>query len=198
MNENVDIESLKNDKEFLEKVKELEKEVKESDSLAKIYQLLDVYLALQEDESKINELFQKIVDKSFETIATKIEKGEKLDLSNPDEWAAARGIYEHAISLYSQNDKKNAQELFLALNHTIDDFEIKDAMMVHAAAVGSGYSFDEFINKLTKVDDSDISNPKDVFIVNFSQPADILLEMMKDEVAKLNARLEKLKKAQES
>jgi len=197
MNEGVDIEALKNDSEFLENVKKLEQEVQESDSLAKIYQLLDVYLALQEDEAKINELFQKVVDKSFEVVAKKIEQGEELNLGDPDEWAAARGIYEHAIALFSENQTKSAQELFLALHHLINDFEVKDAMMVHAAAIGSGYSFDDFMNKLTKIDDSDFSDPKAVFITNFVQPVDILLEMMGDEVKKLNERLEKLKKAQE-
>jgi hypothetical protein len=197
MNENIDIEALKSDSEFLENLKNLEQEVKESDSLAKIYQLLDVYLALQEDEAKVNELFQRVVDRSFETIAKKIESGKKLNMGNPNEWAAARGIYEHAIALFSENQTKSAQELFLALHHTIDDFEIKDAMMIHAAAIGSGYSFDDFMNKLTKIDDSDFSDPKAVFITNFVQPVDILLEMFKDEVAKLNERLEKLQKAQE-
>jgi predicted GTPase len=197
MNEGVDIEALKNDSEFLENVKKLEQEVQTSDSLAKIYQLLDVYLALQEDEAKINELFQKVVDKSFEVVAKKIEQGEELNLGDPDEWAAARGIYEHAIALFSENQTKSAQELFLALHHLINDFEVKDAMMVHAAAIGSGYSFDDFMNKLTKIDDSDFSDPKAVFITNFVQPVDILLEMMSDEVKKLNERLEKLKKAQE-
>jgi len=193
----INIDELKSDSEFLENVKKLEQEVQTSDSLAKIYQLLDVYLALQEDEAKINELFQRVVESSFEVVAKKIEQGEELNLGDPDEWAAARGIYEHAIALYSENQTKSAQELFLALHHLINDFEVKDAMMVHAAAIGSGYSFDDFMNKLTKIDDSDFSDPKAVFITNFSQPVDILLEMMGDEVKKLNERLEKLKKAQE-
>ena len=194
----INIDELKSDSEFLENVKKLEQEVQTSDSLAKIYQLLDVYLALQEDEAKINELFQRVVESSFEVVAKKIEQGEELNLGDPDEWAAARGIYEHAIALYSENQTKSAQELFLALHHLINDFEVKDAMMVHAAAIGSGYSFDDFMNKLTKIDDSDFSDPKAVFITNFSQPVDILLEMMGDEVKKLNERLEKLKKAQEA
>jgi hypothetical protein len=197
MNENIDIEALKSDSEFLENLKNLEQEVKDTDSLAKIYQLLDVYLALQENEARVNELFQRVVDKSFETISKKIESSGTLDMGNPEDWAAARGIYEHAISLYSENQTKSAQELFLALHYTISDFEIKDAMMVHAAAIGSDYGFDDFMNKLTKIDDSDFGDPKAVFVTNFVQPVDILLEMFKEEVAKLNKRLDKLKKAQE-
>jgi len=197
MNEELDIETLKQDKEFLENLERLEKEVQTSDSLAKAYQLLDVKLAISpEDEEAINELFQKVVEGSFETIASKIDKGEKLDLSNPEEWAAARGIYEHAIQKYSENDLKAAKELFLALYHTIDDFEIKEPMMVHAAAVEKGYSFDDFLHKLAKVNDADFNDPKAVFITNFAQPVDILQKMLEKEVTTLKERLKKLEDAQ--
>ena len=192
----INIEEIKNSKEFKELVKKLEEEIKENNSLSKIYQLLDIYLATNEDENKINELFQKIVDGSFNMVASKLEKGEKLDLNNPNEWAGARGIYEFAIQKFSENDLKSAIELFLALHHLIEDFEVKDAMMIHAAAIDSGYSFDDFFNKLAKIDENNFDNPKGVFTTNFVQPPDILLQMFKDSVKKLNKRLEKLQQAQ--
>ncbi len=195
---NIDIEALKQDKEFQENLKKLEEEVENSGSLAKVYQLLDTKLALEADENEVNQLFQRIVNDSFNMISGKIANGEKLDLSKPDEWAGARGMYEHAIERYSANDKKAAQELFLALSYLIDNTEIKDAMMLHAAAVSKGYSFDDFMEKLTKISDLDFNNPMSVFITNFVQPVDILLEMMKDEVEKLQARLDKLEQAQGS
>ncbi len=192
MNEQ-EIEKLKNDPEFQANLKALEEEIQKSPSIAKYYQLLDVYLALQEDEGKINELFQKILDASFDAISNKLANKEKFDLSNPDELGAARGMYEYAIERFSQNDLKGAQEIFLALSHAIDDFEVSNAMMVHAAAISKGYTFDDFFNKLAKIDDIDFSNPKAVFVTEFAQPVDILLEMMNDEVEKLKERLAKLK-----
>ncbi len=192
MNEQ-EIEQLKNDPQFQANLKALEEEIQKSPSIAKYYQLLDVYLALQEDEEKINELFQKILDTSFDAISNKLANKEKFDLSNIDELGAARGMYEYAIERFSQNDAKGAQEIFLALSHTIDDFEISNAMMLHAAAIAKGYTFDDFFNKLAKIDNIDFSNPKAVFVTEFAQPVDILLEMMKDEVKKLKERLSKLK-----
>ncbi len=192
----IDIEALKQDKEFLENLKMLEEEVKNTDSLAKVYQLLDAKLAIEASEDEINELFQRVVNDAFEILSSKIAEGKKLDLSNPDEWAAARGMYEHAIERYSSNDTRAAGELFLALSYLIEIDEIKDALMLHAAAIGKGYSFDDFTNKLTKLDDLDFNDPMSVFITNFVQPVDILLEMMKDEVAKLQERLDKLEQAQ--
>ncbi len=196
MNKEIDIEALKQDKEFQENLKRLEEEVANSDSLAKVYQLLDTKLAIKADEDEINELFNRVVQSAFDKVSNEIAEGGRLDLANPDDWAAARAIYEHAIERFSANDTKAAQELFLALYYLIEHPEVKDALMVHAAAVGKGYSFDDFFNKLTKIDDADFNDPMAVFVTDFVQPVDILLEMMKDEVAKLQARLEKLEQAQ--
>ena len=197
-NEEIDIEALKNDKEFQENLKKLEEEVATTNSLAKVYQLLDTKLALQANEDEINELFQRVVNDAFEIVSSKIAEGGELDLSNPDEYSAARAIYEHGIERYSSNDKKAAQELFLALNYLINNEELKDALMLHAAAVGKGYSFDDFMSKLTKVDDIDYNDPMSVFITDFVQPVDILLVMMKDEVVKLEERLQKLEQARKA
>jgi len=196
MNNEIDIEALKQDKEFQENLKRLEEEVASTDSLAKVYQLLDTKLAIKADEDEINELFNRVVQSAFDKVSNEIAEGGRLDLANPDDWAAARAIYEHAIERFSANDTKAAQELFLALYYLIDHPEVKDALMVHAAAVGKGYSFDDFFNKLTKVEDADFNDPMAVFVTDFVQPVDILLEMMKDEVAKLQARLKKLEQAQ--
>ncbi len=197
-NEEIDIEALKSDKEFQENLKKLEEEVATNNSLAKVYQLLDTKLALQANEDEINELFQRVVNDAFEIVSSKIAEGGELDLSNPDEYSAARAIYEHGIERYSSNDKKAAQELFLALNYLINNEELKDALMLHAAAVGKGYSFDDFMSKLTKVDDIDYNDPMSVFITDFVQPVDILLVMMKDEVVKLEERLQKLEQARKA
>jgi len=112
MEENIDIEALKNDKEFQQNLKKLEDEVAQNGSLTKAYQLLDAKLALEGDEEEINRLFNKVVQNAFEQVANKIAKGDELDLNNPDKWATARAIYEHAIERFSKNDKKSAQELF--------------------------------------------------------------------------------------
>ena len=194
-NEEIDIEALKSDKEFQENLKKLEEEVATTNSLAKVYQLLDAKLAIEANEDEINELFQRVVTDAFEIVSSKIAEGGELDLGNPDEYSAARAIYEHGIERFSSNDKNAAQELFLALHYLIKNEDLKDALMLHAAAVGKGYSFDDFMNKLTKVEELDYNDPMSVFITDFVQPMDILLVMMKDEVAKLEERLQKLEQA---
>jgi len=190
--EEIDINALKNDKEFLENVKMLESEVEQTDSLAKIYQLLDLYLAFEESEDKINELFNRVVSGSFEILSSKLEALENIDLSNPDEWAAARGAYEHAIALFSENQNKNAQELFLALHFLIAEPKIKEAMMMHAAAIEAGFNFDSFMDKVALIQNRDFSDPQAVFITDFQKD----IKDFQNEANALTKVLDKLVEAQ--
>ncbi len=86
------------------------------------------------------------------------------------------------IQRYSENDLKGAKEIFLVLNYTVDHDELKDAMMVHAAAVMAGHSFEEFIENLVDVSSVDENDPLAFFIQTFSQPTDILLNMFAKQV----------------
>ena len=64
-NQNIDIEELKNSKEFLANLELLEDEMYSQKSIQKGYQLLDSLLLLESDEDKINNIFTFIVYNSF-------------------------------------------------------------------------------------------------------------------------------------
>ena len=115
-------------------------------------------------------------------------------MQDEEQRATARAIYEHGIQRYSENDAKGAKEIFLVLSHMIDDDELKDAMMVHAAAVMAGYSFDDFIEKLVETEGIDPHDPLAFFIRSFVQPTDILLQMFAKEVKAGKEELKVLEK----
>ena len=177
---NIDVEALKNDPEFQENLKLLEQECKETQSVAKGYQLLDAYLVIEKDEESLNELFGFLVNNAFDKLATYLTEHKSFDVRNNDEErAVARALYEYGMQRYSENDTKGAKEIFLVLHHTVADEELKDAMMVHAAAVMAGNSFENFIDNVVKLDDVNPADPLAVFVKDFVQPTDILLEMWK-------------------
>ena len=91
---NEEIEALKNDPEFQENLKLLEKEMRESESIARGYQLLDAKLVTGASEDEVNDIFTFIVNKAFDNLAQKLSQKQKFDLSNPEEWATARAIYD--------------------------------------------------------------------------------------------------------
>ena len=174
----IHVEELKKDPEFLANIERLEKECKETESVAKGYQLLDAQLVIEADEDEINEIFTFIVNTAFDRLAEYLSEHREFDvLGSEEERAVARAIYEHAIQRYSENDKKAAKEMFLVLYHTVNDDELKDAMMIHAAAVMAGMAFDDFIENLVDVKDVDPHDPLAFFIRTFVQPNDILLTM---------------------
>ncbi len=174
----IHVEELKKDPEFLANIKRLEQECKEEESIAKGYQLLDAHLVIESPEDQINEVFTFIVNTAFDRLAEYLSTHKSFDVrNNEEERAIARAIYEHAIQRYSENDKKAAKEMFLVLYHTIDHEELADAMMVHAAAVMAGNSFENFIEEMVDVSEVDPNDPLAFFIQTFVQPTDILLAM---------------------
>ncbi len=180
----IHVEELKKDPEFLANIERLEKECKEEQSIKKGYQLLDAKLIIEAPEDEINEIFTFIVNTAFDRLAEYLSEHKSFNVvTNEEERAIARAIYEHAIQRYSENDKKGAKEMFLVLYHTIDYEDLKDAMMVHAAAVMAGMSFDDFIENLADVKEVDPHDPLAFFIQSFVQPTDILLQMYAKYVA---------------
>jgi len=194
----IHVEELKKDPEFLENIKRLEQECKAEESIAKGYQLLDAHLVIESSEDEINEVFTFIVNTAFDRLAEYLSTHKSFDvLNNEEERAIARAIYEHAIQRYSENDKKAAKEMFLVLYHTIDHKELADAMMVHAAAVMAGNSFENFIEEMVDVSDVDPNDPLAFFIQTFVQPTDILLAMFAKYVEEGKQELKVLEESKE-
>jgi hypothetical protein len=173
----IDIEALKQDENFQKDLKRLEDEVFSQKSLDKGYQLLGTKLAIRSSEDEINELFTFMVNQAFDVLADYLVENRGFDMNNPEELATARAIYEHGIQRYSENDIKGAKEIFLVLHHTIQDEELKDAMMIHACAVMAGHSFESFVDNLADMSSIDENDPTAFFIKSFKQPNDILLAM---------------------
>ena len=173
----IDIESLKKDENFIKNLEKLEEDMKSEGSIDKGYQLLGTKLAIEASEDEINDIFTFIVNRAFDVLAENLTTDKGFNLKEPEDLATARAIYEHGIQRYSENDIKGSKEIFLILNYTIADEEIKDAMMIHACAVMAGHSFEDFINNLADTNEIDESDPTAFFIKTFVQPNDILLTM---------------------
>jgi hypothetical protein len=191
----LDIEALKKDTTFLENIKQLEEECKKEESIAKAYQLLDAKLVLEADEEEVNEIFTFIVNTAFDHLATYLSTHRGFNMDDVEERAIARAIYEHAIQRYSENDAKGAKEMFLVLYHTIENVDLKDAMMIHACCVMAGHSFEAFIDTMVDVEGVNEHDPLAFFIQTFTQPNDILLTMFSKYVQEGKALLQTLEES---
>ena len=178
----IHVEELKKDTEFLANIKKLEQECKEEQSIAKGYQLLDAQLIIEAPEEEINEIFTFIVNSAFDRLAEKLSKAQKFNVEEEEDKATARAIYEHGMQRYSENDKKGAKEIFLILSHSIDKHSLKDAMLLHAAVVISGKSFDDFIDNIVDVSKMDENDPLAFFVQTFSHSISEMFELFDKEV----------------
>lgn len=173
----IDIEALKKDENFINDLKRLETEMMNEKSIDKGYKLLGSKLAIEAPEDEINEIFTFIVNQAFDVLAENLTAHKGFSITDAEDLATARAIYEHGIQRYSENDIKGSKEIFLVLHHTLEDDDLKDAMMIHACAVMAGHSFEKFIEDLADTSNIDEMSPTAFFIQNFVQPNDILLQM---------------------
>lgn len=190
--EEIDLEALKKNKEFLANLVLLEEEMKEQKSIQKAYQLLDALLLVSDDEDKINEVFTFILSEAFDTLAEYLSQQRGFDLTKEEELFTARAIYEHAIERYSENDMKGAKELFQVLHYMVDDERLKDAMMVHAVSVMLGKDFDTFIAKIADTGQYDETDKLAYFLLFFRIDPKAFLEENRDLVAKAQDELKVL------
>ncbi len=166
-NDQIDIEALKNNRDFLANLTLFEEEMREEKSIAKAYQLLDTLLLVSDDEEKINEIFTFILKEAFEILAEYLSTQRGFDLSKNEELFAARAIYEHAIERYSENDHKGAKELFEVLYHMVEDERLKEALLVHAVCVMQGKDFDTFIAQIADTSRYDEAERLAYFLLYF-------------------------------
>ena len=184
--EDIDIEALKTNKDFLANLVLLEDEMNEQKSIQKGYQLLDTLLLVSEDEDKINDVFTFILKEAFERLAEYLSQQKGFDMSKEEELFTTRAIYEHAIERYSENDMKGAKELFQVLHYMVDESRLKDAMMVHAVSVMKGKDFDSFIEKIADTSKYDENDPLAYFLLFFK----IDIKRFLDENSKLVNQVE--------
>lgn len=187
--EELDIEALKKNPEFMANLVLLEEEMNEQKSILKGYQLLDALLLVSEDEDKINDIFTFILREAFDTLAEYLSQQRGFDLDKEEELFTARAIYEHAIERYSENDKKGSKELFQVLHYMVDDQRLKDSMMVHAISVMKGKSFDTFITDIADTQKYDVTDKLAYFLLNFKIDTAKFLKENSDLVAKAQDEL---------
>ena len=190
--EEIDIEALKQNDEFMANLVLLEEEMNKEKSIQKGYQLLDALLLVSEDEDKINDVFTFILKEAFDRLAEYLSQQKGFDLSSEEDLFTARAIYEHAIERYSENDMKGAKELFQVLHYMLDEEMLKDAMMVHAISVMKDKDFDTFISEIADTDNIDTESKFGYFLTNFKLDKDRYLEENSELVEKAKDELKVL------
>jgi len=134
------------DPEFLKYLEVREKDVLESKNISGLYEVLDMLLILDLDESRINKVYETILTVAFDGIEARLKSGVKLKLDDNDseDKHYIRAFYEHSIEKWSRDDHKGAKELFFVLSQIIDDEKLQDAINIKLLACNDNVDMENF------------------------------------------------------
>lgn len=99
------------------------------------------------DEDTLMAYYANILDLALERLTNALENLEKLDMTQVQDFATLRALYEYAIEHYSAGSTHDASALFEVLGGISNDEPFSEAMKVHRAACDAQIPFDDFIEQ---------------------------------------------------
>ena len=182
------------DPEFLKYLEIREKDVLESKSISGLYEVLDMLLILDLDESRINKVYELILTVAFEQIEQRLQSQTKLKLNDNDsnDKFYIRAFYEHSIEKWSREDNKGAKELFFVLSQIIDDEKLLKAVNVKLIACNDGVDMEEFYDTKIVHQQSVEDEIYGYFLVDFTFDVDEYLNKNSDKLNKIYEELKSL------
>ncbi|MDD3770043.1 hypothetical protein E0765_01665 [Sulfuricurvum sp. IAE1] len=97
------------------------------------------------DEDTLMAYYANILDLALERLTNALENLEQLDMTQVQDFATLRALYEYAIEHYSAGSVHDASALFEVLGGISNDEAFSEAMKVHRAACDAQIPFDDFI-----------------------------------------------------
>ena len=192
MENDIDIEALKNSKEFLANLDLLEEEMRSKESIKKGYQLLDSLILIEADEERINDVFTFILNHAFDRLSDNLTKKNTFNMREEEDISTVRAIYEHAIQIYSDRSFKSAKELFLVLYHVVDYYKLQESMMIHAVNAMKKIEFDDFIESIVDTKKFDPNVELAHFLLYFTVEPKYYLDHNRELVEKAKEELKVL------
>ncbi|MCF6201654.1 MAG: hypothetical protein L3J42_05990 [Hydrogenimonas sp.] len=189
-----EFEDLKNNPQFMLDLTQREEAAIKAKDVAGMYEVLDTAVMLDLPAERLNRIYTEILQSVFDKLADKLTKEEFFDISNRDDLFTLRGIYEHGIERYSENDFKGAKEIFLIIHHTAADETLSEAMMPHIAAAAAKMPFDDFIDELVDVENPNDSETYSFFLTNFKPSVEGFMKEKRGVLESALKELETLKK----
>lgn len=134
------------------------------------------------DEQTLIAYYANILELALENLTDALESGRKMDITEVQDFATLRALYEYAVEHYSAGKAEDAAALFEILSGLCDDPMFSSAMKMHQGAASSGLSLDDFIEKIADVDATQTAGT--FYISTFTKEAQDLLDHAKQKGAK--------------
>lgn len=168
------LDAARTNPDFLKYLEETRVDAISTKNISALYETLDSFLILDLDEEKTNEIYQNILQISFENVEDIISK-RKLKLEGDDLYYT-RAFYEHAIEKWSYENNQGAKELIFVLSNIVDDELLCNALKSHIIALSNDSDLDSFYEKEVNLSADESDEKYGYFITNFNYDLEKYLE----------------------
>jgi hypothetical protein len=100
------------------------------------------------DEETLHGYYANILDLALEKLTDTLEAHRTMDMSDVQDFATLRALYEYAMEHYSVGKASDAAALFEVLSGLSNDTKFCDAMKLHQGAALENLSLDDFLEKI--------------------------------------------------
>jgi len=129
------------------------------------------------DEETLHGFYTNILDLALENLTQTLEAHKHMDMSDVQDFATTRALYEYAIEHYSAGDAKDAAALFEVLAGLTNDEAFSSALKLHWIASREGISLEDFIENIADIETTQMAGT--FYISSFTKKAQDLLETSK-------------------
>lgn len=177
--------------EFLKYLEKTKTDAIATRNISALYEVLDSFLVLDVDETKVNEVYKNILQISFDEVQLIINDDKKLNLKN-DNLFYVRAFYEHAIEKWSYDDFEGAKSLIFVLSNILDDDILLAALNAHLIALSKNTSLDNFYKKDVNLEACGDDEIYGYFITEFNYDLKEYLEANNETLKKEHEKLKHL------
>ena len=121
------------------------------------------------EESDLIAYYANILDLALENLTNALEAARQMDISEVQDYATLRALYEYAMEHYSAGKKEDASALFEILAGLSIDETFAKAMKIHQLGADAGLSIDVFIATIADVDATHMAS--NFYISHFKKEA---------------------------
>ena len=126
------------------------------------------------DEDTLHGFYANILDMALEKLTDTLESHRKMDMTEVQDFATLRALYEYAIEHYSAGEIADASALFEVLSGLSNDEKFSSALKLHWIASAEKLSLDDFLEKIADIEAT--QNAGTFYISCFRDEAQKLLD----------------------
>ena len=126
------------------------------------------------DEETLQAFYANILDMALEKLTETLQSHRKMDMSEVQDFATTRALYEYAMEHYSAGAIKDASALFEVLSGMTNDDKFSWALKLHWIASSENISMEDFLENIA---DIELTQQKGTFYISsFKKEAQKLLD----------------------